>query len=88
INVRLDYKFYEDGIQLDGYKRFSSIEIPTLILHGTNDTVVPLKQSEELAHTLKNVHLIRVNGASHSLFTLRKGDEALDSTVAWFKAYL
>ncbi|MEM3364360.1 MAG: alpha/beta fold hydrolase [Candidatus Micrarchaeia archaeon] len=88
ISIKMGYKFYEDGIALDGYKKFSSIETPTLILHGTKDNIVPLRQSEELARYLRNVHLIRVNGASHSLFTLKGGDEALDSLIKWFKAYL
>ncbi len=85
LNIHMDYKFYEDGAALDGYSKFSKFEIPSLILHGTKDEVVPPQQSEELVRTLKNVHLLRITNATHSLFS---SDEALDSLVKWFKANL
>jgi pimeloyl-ACP methyl ester carboxylesterase len=85
LNIHLDYKFFEDGTALNGYGKFSKIEIPSLILHGTKDEVVPPQQSEELAKTLKNAHLLRITNATHVLFS---NDEAVDSLVKWFKANL
>lgn len=87
LNIHLNYEFYEDGIAYDGYAKFSEIEVPILILHGTRDDVVPLQQSEELARHLNNVHLVRITNAAHNLFADGGGD-VLDSLAKWFKANL
>jgi dipeptidyl aminopeptidase/acylaminoacyl peptidase len=46
---------------------------PFLILHGTDDTTVPPRQSEKLAQSLQRVDvpvtLIKVEGAGHDLNT-------------------
>lgn len=42
-----------------------AISIPTLIVHGTADDVVPLEQSERLNNIIKNSDLIILDGADH-----------------------
>ena len=37
----------------------------TVIIHGTNDMVVPISFSEKAVKSMKNVKLVRVNGAIH-----------------------
>ena len=50
---------------------------PTLVVHGADDTLVPLKQSSLLIEALENVgvpnRLIVVEGARHG-FGLQAGD--------------
>jgi len=86
VHIKLDYEFYTDGLQYDGYTRFSKIKQPTLIIHGTSDGVVPIAQSEQLAHSLANAHLLRITGATHD--SLFNASEPLDSLIKWFKATL
>lgn len=64
-NSRLRYSFYEDAIKHDGYETGSRIAIPTLIIHGDKDELVPVSQSIKLASKIKNSKLVLVKGADH-----------------------
>lgn len=44
---------------------WSSITLPTRILHGTRDTYVPLRNSARLAGEIKGATLITLKGANH-----------------------
>jgi 3-oxoadipate enol-lactonase len=41
------------------------IDIPTLILHGTADVIVPIELSRELAELLPDAELVEVEGSGH-----------------------
>jgi dipeptidyl aminopeptidase/acylaminoacyl peptidase len=49
----------------------SRIQVPVLLLHGTEDSTVPYSQSEAMAAALK------ASGKTHKLVTLAQGDHAL-----------
>ncbi|MFV0389542.1 MAG: alpha/beta fold hydrolase [Pyrinomonadaceae bacterium] len=51
-----------------------NIQTRTLVLSGTMDTIVPLKNSENLASVLPNAHLKLIEGGSH-LFFIEKPKE-------------
>jgi dipeptidyl aminopeptidase/acylaminoacyl peptidase len=70
---------------------------PMLLMHGDQDTIVPIKQSEIMESALKQagvtVRLIRVPGGKHGLnFQLPAGDPRLPDhmgeAVRWFDAHL
>jgi dipeptidyl aminopeptidase/acylaminoacyl peptidase len=46
--------------------------VPTLLIHGTNDKIVPFEQAEVFEQALKkagaSVELVRMEGAGHSDF--------------------
>ncbi len=63
---RLNYVFYEDAIQNDGYEVAKNISIPTLIVHGDADDEVPAEQSIKLSKLLPNCKLNIVKGADHT----------------------
>lgn len=52
----------------------SQISMPTLILHGTADKVVPISNGELLAEKLPNATFERVQGGSHLFFIERRGE--------------
>ncbi len=65
---------------------------PTLLIHGTADTVVPPQSSELLAAELKRVgvtfeHRV-IEGGAHSFPNPAHAAEAAQATVAWFMRYL
>ena len=60
----LHYKFLEDGAKYPLEKLTRSL--PTLIIHGQNDTVVPLAVSQEYAKTHPNCQLITLD-SDHGL---------------------
>src|SRR3989338_5645587 len=50
----LNYSFVEDYKKYDAYEAAKSIKVPTLIVHGSADEIVPVTQSERLVDTIPN----------------------------------
>jgi 3-oxoadipate enol-lactonase len=53
----------------------AALTMPALVLHGGEDSVVPLKWGVELAEALPNSRFIKLEGAGHN-FLVARGDEA------------
>lgn len=87
--IRLRYRFYEECLQYDGYKAASRIALPTLIVHGDRDELVPLQQSERLRESLTGrKHLLVVPGADHG-FTTGEHFTAMTRAIAeWMVTHL
>lgn len=64
-NLRLNKSFYRDAQKIKGNEAAAKIIIPTLIVHGSGDETVPLKQSLDAAETIKNCRLEIIPGADH-----------------------
>jgi pimeloyl-ACP methyl ester carboxylesterase len=54
----------------------SQIDIPTLILHGTADAIVPIEASRQLAGLLPNAELLEFEGSGH-VPTMTRPDEVV-----------
>lgn len=55
------YRFYEDGIDVE------QIEVPALVMHGTEDLIVPTENGRELARRLPNARYVELPGRGHNL---------------------
>jgi len=59
----LHFSFYEDCCRFNAYEQAQSIRIPTCIVHGTKDELVPIRQIHSLEQALaceeKDIHLIK-----------------------------
>lgn len=62
---KLNYTFFEDYKNNDGYQAAPKIKIPTLIVHGDKDDIVPVEQSKKIASLIKNCTLKIISGADH-----------------------
>jgi len=60
----------------------ASLTMPALVLHGTEDPIVPLQWGEELAETLPNSHLVVYEGAGHNYVV--EVDETANADVLAF----
>ena len=60
----------------------ATLTMPSLVLHGTEDPIVPLQWGRELAETLPNSHLITYEGAGHNYAV--EMDEAANNDVLAF----
>ena len=49
------------------------VTVPTLVIHGTRDQLVPLAGAEELAQAIPSAQLAVIEGGSHSLM-IRDGE--------------
>ena len=63
----------------------SELKIPILIIGGTNDDVVDLKESEEKIKILDNAELFVVDGADHSYKIPEHKRIVVERTVEFFK---
>lgn len=65
-----------------------AITVPTLVLHGEHDTVVPVAEARELAACLpaSTSHLVEVSAAGHELITSRHRAEVVDEVAAFCAA--
>lgn len=71
--VRLRYALYESSLDCDGYKAAAGIRIPTLIVQGDKDELVPLHQSSRLMEALQGKRQLEIlRGADH---TFSKGED-------------
>lgn len=65
--IRLHYGFYEDCLSYDAYKAAESVVVPTMIVQGDCDELVPLHQCQRLFEALSGPkRLEMVSGADHS----------------------
>jgi fermentation-respiration switch protein FrsA (DUF1100 family) len=89
LDVKVKYKFYEEGISYDMESAVKKIDCPILVIQGSEDNSVPIKQGEEIyghANEPKQLRIIRKADHQFSNDNLRK--EAVDSATVWFKKYL
>jgi len=75
----------ETSKELDMYKEVSVLKTPLLVIHGTEDATVPLKEVELLMnHVNPNINpLLEVIEGAHHSFPYHK-EELFQSTVDWF----
>lgn len=86
VSIGLNYSFYTDGLQYEN--GLASATIPVMIIHGTCDDVVPVAQSEALVKRLKSAHLLRLDGATHNIFSNGYGPTTIDTIIGWFHTKL
>ncbi len=65
-NIKINYIFFEDFKNNDGYKVAPKIKVPTLIVHGDKDITVPIQQSLKISKLIPNCKLIIVKDADHT----------------------
>ena len=63
--IRLNYGFFEDAKNNNGYEAAKKIKIPTLIVHGDEDKSVPVEQSKKTASLIENCRLEIIKGCDH-----------------------
>jgi alpha-beta hydrolase superfamily lysophospholipase len=66
---------------------YSRLTLPTLVLHGLDDGLVPANASELLA-TLPNVERCTYPGLRHELHNEPEGPAILDEVIAWIRKHV
>ena len=68
------------------------IKTPLLLLHGTEDTNVPMGESDQMFAALKllgtTVEYIRIEGQNHAVMDYKKRDIWSKTIIAWFDRFL
>lgn len=87
--IRLDYAFYEDSMNLIAYDPARNIHVPTLIVQGDCDELVPLHQSRRLFESLagpKRLELLP--GADHRFSKGEDFRKMITLLVEWLSIHL
>jgi len=63
--LKLNYTFYEDFKNNDGYKAAPKINVPSLIVHGDADKTVPVSQSIKTSKLIPHCKLVLIKDADH-----------------------
>jgi pimeloyl-ACP methyl ester carboxylesterase len=67
----------------DTLAKASEIRVPTLIVHGDSDEIVPFWMGERLAATFARARLLRVVGGHHGDVLVQARERVVDEIVAW-----
>ena len=76
--------YSRDALSFDIYEIIGSYNKDVLIVHGTNDPVVPLAYSERAAETYENAELKIIDGAGHGFY----GGKPFTVSVGYVIEYL
>jgi dipeptidyl aminopeptidase/acylaminoacyl peptidase len=72
-------------------RHIDAVNVPVLLVHGRNDTVVPIEQSERIFEAMqeagKNVRLVKLEGEDHWLSRDETRLEMLKATVEFLRKY-
>ncbi len=80
---KLKYSLYEDSLKYN-YYLYELIKTPTLIVHGSRDESVPVKQSMDLSKHMPNAVLEIVKGADHRFTKKQHFVHSILSIANWF----
>ena len=82
----LTFKF---GNEINNAQKFvneniKNLKIPTLVLHGADDKIVPIKVSDKISQ-LDNVKFLKVENSKHEILNQDTRTYALSEIHQWFK---
>ena len=86
--LKLSYSFFEDSERNIGYGAAKKILIPTLIVHGDKDMVVPIEQSVKTSKIIKNCEFETIKGGDHYFRDSKLFAERLRIVVGFIQSHL
>ena len=88
--AKLGLSFFEDLKKYNTLRDLEEINCPILVIHGSADIIVPLKEAEEIYRAAKGPKRIEIiPGASHTLDDRPEyGEQLVNLCQEWFKTYL
>ena len=87
--IPIHFRFFEDCERLDAHQAAQALRVPTIIVHGDRDEVIPMAQSEELYARVradKTLHIIP--GADHRFSQPEQSRLVMELLVGWLTRYL
>ena len=64
---------FEAAMAYSALDRLHKVKAPTLVIAGTGDRIVPLRDSELLAERIPQARLVKIEGGSHTLMAEKRG---------------
>ena len=85
---RLGKAFLEDAGSHDVMRVVSWIDAPMLVVHGTDDAVIPIADADDIAASSQNVEMLLVEGADHRFSEPRHLESLVHEAVEFFANHL
>lgn len=70
------------GDRFDSFAKAPSVTVPTLVIHGDDDRVVPYDMGVAMAEAIEGATLMTVEGGGHNDVFVRERDRLLDAIAA------
>jgi uncharacterized protein len=70
------------GDHFDTISKSAAIRVPTLVIHGDADEVVPFWMGQRIAQAIRGAKLVRIAGAHHSDLFAKEADRLLSELIA------
>ena len=87
--IRLNYALYEDCLAYDAYKAAERIVMPSVIVQGDQDELVPLHQSQRLYEALRGPKGLEIlPGADHGFTKAQDFHRMVGILSDWFTQHL
>lgn len=80
----VDWEFRSWMHKPDMTARLAEIEVPALVLHGTEDVVLPIERARAMADALPNARMVEIERAGHTLTV--EAPDAVNAALAGFLA--
>jgi uncharacterized protein len=88
-HIPVHYRFYENCLQYNAYRMAEAVIVPTIIVHGQNDEVIPVAQSQQLILHLRGSKALHViNGADHRFSSPKHFNRMAELLAQWCVRYL
>ena len=84
LGMQVSGKYYEIARSMDAWTEIAAFEKPVLLVHGTDDKLVPYSSSEKALTIYKNAKLVPIDGAGHG-FYLDDREKACEAMFAFLQ---
>lgn len=87
--IPVHFRFFEDCERHNAHHAAQALRMPTILVHGDRDEVIPVTQSEELyLHIRAEKALHIIPGADHRFSQPEQFRRAIELLVNWLRRYL
>ena len=85
---RIKWDFVEDALSHDVFAAAGRLTCPTLLVHGSDDAVVPVESSRNIYAAIKSEkEFVLVEGADHAFTNREHLEQVIDLTVKWIEKH-
>lgn len=68
MQMTVSRRYYEVVLELDPWTEIASFDKPVLLIHGTDDQIVPISVSEKALTIYPDARMITIHGAGHGFY--------------------
>lgn len=83
--LKICMDFFEEIQTVRPYKNLSQIKVPVLLIHGEQDTCVPIELSSKYKSKIERCQFITIKDANHGFGRKVEENKVISTVCAWLK---